>query len=116
VIDELGELEELAGLMEMKEPTGVAEIHSSAADFRQFAQGTIWQDVKRELLVWHEMMGRVYDTLKPSDDDFMSDFSRAQGRRETIEYVLTLPELMIEALEVEKEEDDADRRDSADDG
>ena len=98
------DLEKLSGLMEMKEPMGLAEINSSAGDFWQLLQSPIWEDIKRELLVWHDQMGRVYDTLNPSDEDFVPSFSKAQGRREAIEYVLTLPELMIEALEMEKEE------------
>ena len=106
------DLEKISGLMEMKEPSGLVEINSSAADFWQFVQGPLWADIKRELLAWHEMMGRVYDTLKVSDPDFQSDYGKAQGRREAIEYVLLLPELMIEALELAmKEEDDDTGRD-----
>lgn len=105
------DLEKLSGLIDMKEPMGLAEVNSSAADFWQLLQSPLWEDIKRELLVWHDQMGRVYDTLNPSDEDFVSDFSKAQGRREAIEYVLTLPELMIEALEADKEVSDDTGRD-----
>lgn len=112
----IDEMKQLAALMEIEgEPTGMAEIHSSPADFWEFVNGPLWGDLKRELLVWYDQMGRVYDTLKVGDDDFQSDFGRAQGRREAIEHLLMLPELMIEALEAEKEEDDGTGRDETSD-
>jgi hypothetical protein len=79
-------------------------INSSVGDLEKFIESIIWQDIRREFQVWADGLVMLYDTLKVSDPEFQTELGRIQGRREAVAYILTLPEVMIEALKEERDD------------
>jgi hypothetical protein len=74
-------------------------------DLEHFINSTVWEDMQRELQIWREMAGRDYDTAAT-----IEEVRLIQGRREAIEYILALPETMLNALKEEQE--DGSRREN----
>jgi hypothetical protein len=93
-------------MKEETEPT----LKSSANQFVEFLDSTVWADIKSELNIWLE---GVRDGLENPESD-EKDLYRNQGRAEAIRYVLSLPETIKEQLieEQTKEEEPKDGRES----
>ena len=91
----------------MKE--GLARIDSSPNDIEEFKRNITWQDMTRELDVWASDLAQIYDTLKPTDEDFVLEFGKVQGRRDALKYFLELPDVILTALRVEEGEDEDSR-------
>lgn len=91
---------------------GRVVIRSSKSEIVNFRNSILAKDMRRELLIW----GRVAKSAYPEVDNLL-DKGRIDGRLEALNYVLGLPDNMIEVLEErekeikeEEEEEDGDRR------
>lgn len=73
-------------------------IHSSAMEFKDFLEGTIWADMKRELGIWLEGVRAGLENPETSDRDRLIDVGRADALR----YFQALPETIRDRL-VEKQ-------------
>jgi len=71
---------------------------SSAGQFRDFIEGTIWGDILQEM---DDMREGVRDALETVTD--VEEFYRFQGRAEVLRDLRLLPEQILEALEDEHE-------------
>lgn len=70
------------------------KIRSTAGQFTEFLESTIWADVKGELDIWLE---GVRDGLEDTNLG-VEDLYRNQGRAEAVRYVLSLPETIRDML------------------
>lgn len=77
-------------------------VEGTATSYRNFLAGIIWKDLKRELTIWYENAAKQYDNAAN-----METVCRIQGRREACEYILQLPEQILEQLEIDEEEANA---------
>ena len=69
-------------------------LRSTAAQFSEFLESTIWADLRDELEVWLEgVRDGLEDTGMPVEDLY-----RNQGRAEAVRYVLSLPETIRDTL------------------
>jgi len=77
----------------MKEDYDV-DFSSTAGQFEEFLNSTIWTDMKSELHVWLE---GVRDGLEDTESD-EKDLYRNQGRADAVRYLLSLPETIRDHL------------------
>ncbi len=94
---------------------GKIVIRSSKSEIVNFRNSILAKDMRRELLIW----ARVAKSAYPEVDNLLEK-GRIDGRLEALDYVLGLPDNMIEVLEErereikEEEEEDGDRRNETD--
>lgn len=69
-------------------------IKSTPEGIRRFMEGTIWEDMLRELRIWSDQVGEHYDSCNT-----IEDLRLIQGRREAIDFCMQLPEMMIKNKE-----------------
>ncbi len=89
-------------------------IRSSRSEIVNFRNSILAKDMRRELLIW----ARVAKSAYPEVDNLLEK-GRIDGRLEALDYVLGLPDNMIEVLEerereIKEEEEDGDRRNETD--
>ena len=70
------------------------KLRSTAGQFNEFLESTIWADIENELNVWLE---GVRDGLEDTSMG-VEDLYRNQGRAEAVRYVLSLPETIRDTL------------------
>jgi len=70
------------------------DFSSTAGQFEEFLNSTVWIDIKSELSVWLE---GVRDGLESTDSD-EKELYRNQGRAQGIRYLLSLPETIRDQL------------------
>ena len=76
--------------MKQEEP----RLRSTANQFSEFLESTIWADLKDELEVWREgVRDGLEDTSLPIEEVY-----RNQGRAEAVRYALSLPETIRDTL------------------
>jgi hypothetical protein len=69
-------------------------LRSTAGQFAEFMESTIWADVRAELEVWLE---GVRDGLEDTSLS-IENLYRNQGRAEAVRYMLSLPETIRDTL------------------
>jgi len=69
-------------------------MQSSASQFNEFLEGSVWTDIKSELNVWLEGVRNGLEN--PETDE--KELYRNQGRAEAVRYVLSLPETIRDAI------------------
>lgn len=77
-----------------------AVIQSTEVSLRDFKESTIWADMVRELRIWDLQIQTQYDACKS-----MEDVTRIQGRREALAYIMQLPDILLEGLIKQREEE-----------
>ena len=75
---------------------------SSAGQFEEFLESTVWADMLYELHVW---LDSVRDGLESVDTD-EKELWRNQGRAEACRYFMSLPEVMRDSIIEDQEEED----------
>jgi hypothetical protein len=85
-------------------------IRSTAAQFNDFIDGFIWQDMKDELDIW---LNGVRDGLEDTEAD-EKDLYRNQGRADAIRYFKSLPLVMRDGLLEDQERDIDDEKENYD--
>ncbi len=75
-------------------------IRGSEVGYDKFLRSLIWQDLCAELKVWKKLAESEFQGA-----DSMEGVARIQGRIEAIEYLLALPEILLEALKNNGEEE-----------
>ena len=93
---------------------GKIVIRSSKSEIVNFRNSILAKDMRRELLIW----ARVAKSAYPEVDNLLEK-GRIDGRLEALDYVLGLPDNMIEVLEerdreIKEEEEDVSRRNETD--
>ncbi len=84
------------------------QINGSETGYTRFLRSVIWADMKRELEVWKMLAESEYREAKD-----MEAVARIQGRVEGVEYLLQMPNMLLDALiassdkNYRKEEEDA---------
>lgn len=63
--------------------------------------------MKRELQIWYDNAAKGYDNAEN-----MEEVCKIQGRREACEYMMQLPELILEGLLADAEADEASVKNS----
>ena len=69
-------------------------VRSSAGQFQEFLESTVWGDLENELTEW---LDGARDGLEDADAG-EKDLYRNQGRAEAIRRMMTLPEVMRDSL------------------
>ena len=80
-------------------------IYSTPTQLKDFQEGTIWQDMKRELEVWLEMNR---DEMEDTEDEKV--WKQCRGRNEAIKYMLEMPRVLeataLEDLKIKEKRDE----------
>lgn len=75
-----------------------ARIRGTILGYKRFLSSAVWADMRDELDVLAALAARDYDSATD-----MTAVAKTQGRREAIDHLRQLPELILEALEEEAE-------------
>lgn len=86
------------------ENNGVGEVKLRGTEngYVTFLKSTIWKDIQHELDVWRAMAESDYQTAEN-----MQEVTKIQGRVEAIDYMLQLPNMLLDGIRdanTEKEE------------
>lgn len=68
-------------------------IYATQGQIESFLESLLWRDIQQELKVWHIAVGQGYRSC-----DTLLELGKIQGRQEAIEYMLSLPDNLLEAL------------------
>jgi len=86
-----------------REPIGVPK-RSSLVSFRESLEGNFWLDLEDELNAW---LGDVHIMLEDPDGMLTEkELNRLGGNAEAIRRFLKMPQVMIENVESDREEDE----------
>ena len=80
------------------EDDGIVE--STLTKLENFRDSSVWRDMIREIDIWDRMAQSGYDECRT-----MEDVTRIQGRREALQYILSLPDTLINAVKEQMEKD-----------
>lgn len=78
-------------------------MRSSKRDFEAFVEGTVWADMVETLEDWAAGLRERPFGEFPTREEKMDEFMRCEGRLEAINYLLGIPQSLINALEFEEE-------------
>lgn len=88
------------------EDTKEVVIKSTAEGLKRFMEGTVWEDMLREMKIWNDQVGAHYDGCTT-----LEELKLIQGRREAIAYCMQLPQML---LEMKKDIDNLEEADASD--
>ena len=88
------------------------EIRATKSQIEDFKESILWKDIKRELELWREMAKNEYsqvvgNVIAGNDDVKNSDMHLGSlyGREASIDYLLGMPDMFLQILEEEKEDE-----------
>ncbi len=81
-----------------------AVVNSTKAALEDFKNSSVWEDMIRELELWQENLKGGYDLCEN-----MEQVARIQGRREAIDYILALPDNLIEFVKEKRQKEKEER-------
>lgn len=86
------------------------EVLSAKGDFEEFKESTVWADIVRELEAWKmgfelERSGIVGKTANEnlSTASVLLHMGDVNGRIKAVEYMLSLPDVLMSMIDMEKE-------------
>lgn len=77
----------------IEEVVEAASYRSTRPQLEAFLSGNIWADMSVELELWKSRAAEEFDLCTD-----LRELGKIQGRRETIDYILGLPEMLIQSL------------------
>ena len=85
-------------------------VKASKSQLEEFKESFIWSDIKNELNFWkegfeNEMKGIVEDAAasNPSTASVLLHMGDINGRMKAVDYMLSIPDILISALEDKKD-------------
>jgi len=89
-------------------------IGATRTQIEEFLESVLWNDIVTELNIWklgfeQEMMSIVDDAAdnNPSTASVLLHMGDLNGRSRAVDYMLSMPNVFLDILETQKEEDDA---------
>ena len=76
-----------------------AKLRATEHGLTSFIKSMVWCDMQNELNIWEAMANSEY-----ADTKNMEEVARIQGRIEAINYLRSLPEMLLDGLRADKEE------------
>lgn len=90
-------------------------VRVTTGDLREFKESILWKDIKRELISWKhgfEMeLKSIVDnvsTTNPSTAAVLMHIGDINGRTKAVDYLLSIPDVFIAIIELEKDNSKSD--------
>jgi len=100
-------------LEEEFEDTKEVVVNATIDQIEEFKISILWQDIKRELIMWKEMCkdeyGQVVGDSITTGKDISIHLGDIHGREMTIDYLLSLPDVFLQILKDKEEIEDESR-------
>lgn len=75
-----------------------SKIKGTIYGYEKFLKSPVWKDMKTEMEIWLAMARSEYREAKN-----MEEVAKIQGREEAIEWLMQLPEILLEAQKANDE-------------